>query len=309
MADNISECPFCNGQFRVPANGASDRMLCPHCRQVVDLRRLSAGTEASPSHVTNPPPRPSSPDIDAIVADCPSCSGKFQVLVSMLGQSVACPHCRAHLQVPAPPSAGPTASDFKIQIVGSSPAPTQPPVPNIEEQFPKPKCKTAGSKPGTKSLPKIITVGDIRATADASMADKSPNANGEQIDSAKESITTIARTGLDPELEKLLPPKFVVAGSLQRVAKTLGASHVILPDGARRVSGCGHLDSPSSLCRSNRRHRQYSRVAQTPSSNDSLDHLIYCVHCNLVRSVLSIEPLTTGVTCPFGVARRRVRLI
>jgi uncharacterized protein YbaR (Trm112 family) len=102
MADPITECPYCRGPFLVPADAAADRMLCPHCRQVVDLSRWTVGLAAKSAKSNKPPDKTGSPNLGAIVTDCPSCSGKFQVLASMFGQSVACPHCRVQLQIAAP---------------------------------------------------------------------------------------------------------------------------------------------------------------------------------------------------------------
>ncbi len=165
MADSICECPFCRGRFRVPTDGASEQMLCPHCRQVVHRRRMAERSEANPA-VSNKPP----------------------------------------------PATQPTSN------------------PATESQFLEPKRKSRDAKKAPAQIPPNIIVSEAPTPYNVGVANKSAERGIEQIAAATGPPPEMQGGTLDPELEKLLPPKFLVPGSLQRLAKPCGATHVILPN-------------------------------------------------------------------------------
>ena len=201
MADQVFECPFCHRKFRVPADVATERILCPHCTQVVDLPR-------SPQETTEPAIRnevDSADSADTIVTECPTCAGAFQVLPSMMHQWVACPHCHSRLQI-VPPDHSPNESPALSPQATSTSTSTSEATPNI---------------------------------------------------------------GLDPELEKLLPPKFLVPGSHRQSVKSLSETDVFLPDAhggfkkldtsVRQISFGGQTVSITSLSPSSKRLRRTIR--------------------------------------------------
>src|SRR5262245_52665795 len=106
MASKVFECPFCGGQFRVPSHTSHVRMLCPHCRQTVDLRGSEGDAKPLTEAEDQAQPVGRTTSIESIVIECPSCEKKFQVHKDMDGQRVGCPHCRSELQIVLPTSKG-----------------------------------------------------------------------------------------------------------------------------------------------------------------------------------------------------------
>jgi hypothetical protein len=85
-------CPLCGGLLQLDTAWAGQAVACPLCQGTF----LVPGAGELPPLLI-PPAASAEP---AITLACPNCSGPFQALASMAGQTVLCPHCGAPTTVP-----------------------------------------------------------------------------------------------------------------------------------------------------------------------------------------------------------------
>jgi uncharacterized protein YbaR (Trm112 family) len=212
MTGPVYHCPSCRQPFRVPADGHEMLLMCPHCSTQVDIRELASPAEKSPPPRTGSTAEPTKP----LVIACPQCRGRFKLASSMPGEWVACPHCETPLQVD---SAGGVAGSG-VDSPTSSPTPI------------------AGD--AAAGAPQI----EIESTPPSRQPPRHRHKDPTQSISASKSRQTLSPANvstpstevgpveheLDPALARLLPPKFVVDGSIPSVLGSATGSRVVLPD-------------------------------------------------------------------------------
>lgn len=267
MAENVFECPFCHRKFRLPTDTASERILCPHCTQVVELPRAD---KSSDSRALEKQSSTINASLDSIVTKCPTCSGAFQVLPSMLGQWVACPHCHSRLQIVGPDSS--SESTEMPPASGLITPKSQPPVQDFE--IPKPARKAARKTPDDKPAV-LASLGNSLATESSSVPISRPDSTKIPPD-VEPSVTQTGNSApalsetLDPELAKLLPPKFLVPGAMPKAATATDGNIVLLPDAhggfkaidtsIRQINFSGQSVAITSLPESIKRRRRQIRA-------------------------------------------------
>lgn len=102
------QCPTCAGLIQIDTGFAGQAVACPLCQsgmvvppEEMLLEMLAAAGDMPALAPPEPPPG------DVLTLGCPVCTGPFQVLTSMGGQQVACPHCGSPVTIPiSEPPAG-----------------------------------------------------------------------------------------------------------------------------------------------------------------------------------------------------------
>src|SRR5262245_23017803 len=139
------QCPHCAGPLQVDSASAGQQVLCPHCQGplVVPPEEVLAQMLAAMPPMEPPPPPLST---DAITLACPVCTGPFQVLPSMSGQQLGCPHCGSSITFPplaslerSPPIYLPSGATGLMPVSGYSPeSPANVPTADMADPLPPP---------------------------------------------------------------------------------------------------------------------------------------------------------------------------
>ena len=96
------QCPVCTGLIQIDVALGGQQVACPLCQSVMSLPPVEVllGILAQTGGQPVPPPSQGPPPGEVIQLACPVCAGPFQVLTSMAGQQVGCPHCASPVLIP-----------------------------------------------------------------------------------------------------------------------------------------------------------------------------------------------------------------
>ncbi len=219
-------CPHCTGILQVEPHLAGRQVTCPTCLNPITIPTFGPeltgaalgppgmgppgmgppgmGPPAPPSFAPPAPPPPGpgpgSPGYgssqDPLPLACPHCSGLFQVLPSMAGQAVACPHCQVAVTVP---SWGPPAPPAPAPAPLPSPAP--PPSPSPQFGPPLSPVAPPGPPPAVPGPPAPLPV----SSGPTRPIPVTPRPVSGPVTPIEERSKTIGRGDEKVELRKLTP--------------------------------------------------------------------------------------------------------
>jgi hypothetical protein len=137
------QCPLCAGVLQVDTAWAGQQVACPLCEGLLTLPPAEMLAGFTSNEIAAPPPQMpheaegTGPSDDSVTLACPACGGAFQVLLSLAGHHVGCPHCGTATTIPAlatvEQSSPPVAFDAYIPVeVTPPPVPTAAPL-ELEE--------------------------------------------------------------------------------------------------------------------------------------------------------------------------------
>ena len=207
------------------------------------------------------------------VFECPFCHRKFRVPGDATTKQILCPHCTQIVDLPRSPNAASeitpsqgdesTDSDCVEAIVTECPtcAGAFRVLPSMMHQW--------VACPHCHSRLQIVPPEKPAEPAGSALGPLLETPSPPQLPTRISASAATSVTALDPELEKLLPPKFLVPNSPQRSTKSLAATHVILPDAlggfttldtaVRQINIAGQTVSITRLPPSTKRRRRTIR--------------------------------------------------
>ncbi len=207
------------------------------------------------------------------VFECPFCHRKFRVPGDATTKQILCPHCTQIVDLPRLPKAvseiTPSQGDESTDSVSVDAIVTECPtcagafrvLPSMLHQW--------VACPHCHARLQIVPPQNPAEAAESALSPPLETPSPPQLPTRISASAATSATALDPELEKLLPPKFLVPGSHQHSAKSLSETHVILPDAhggfkkldtsVRQINFAGQAVSITRLPPSTKRRRRTIR--------------------------------------------------
>src|SRR5688500_15133978 len=94
------QCPHCTGLIQVEVSSAGQQLGCPFCQGAFVVPPEEALWQLLAAAGGMPAPAAPPMESEAFTLACPACTGPFQALASMSGQTVGCPHCGSPVTIP-----------------------------------------------------------------------------------------------------------------------------------------------------------------------------------------------------------------